>query len=352
MFNTTLGSISLIEARVLRDGHRICPFVHSARIKQRGYSKRVQKLVSSLALFGSFADVSKLMREQHSLEIGCSACRALTEATAKRASALEAKRSKEAANALRPCAVGSCSALISESDGVMVPVVDTGRKEKRDSQDLRKHRTVCWKEARVSATARVGQESWIYASSFGDLRKLVQDTSAAAFAIGYQVGTPVYVIGDGALWIQEWAEACFGTDRRQTVDFFHLMEYVSAAATFTEFDQVVWRDALRQEALSGNIETVVLELPGYPRYAAQEGNALHDLWRYVQNRPGQFDYQELRKHGLPIGSGKIESTNRELVQKRLKLPGAWWHQDTLPRMLSLLTTWMNDSWEDLWDEAA
>ena len=30
------------------------------------------------------------------------------------------------------------------------------------------------------------------------------------------------------------------------------------------------------------------------------------------------------KMGLPIGSGKIESTNKHLIQKRLKLPGAWW----------------------------
>ena len=33
-----------------------------------------------------------------------------------------------------------------------------------------------------------------------------------------------------------------------------------------------------------------------------------------------------RERKLPIGSGEIESAHRHLVQKRLKLAGAWWKE--------------------------
>jgi len=46
--------------------------------------------------------------------------------------------------------------------------------------------------------------------------------------------------------------------------------------------------------------------------------------RYIKNRRHQFAYKEALAKELPIGSGMIESTNRSLIQKRLKLPGAWW----------------------------
>jgi len=34
------------------------------------------------------------------------------------------------------------------------------------------------------------------------------------------------------------------------------------------------------------------------------------LIRYIENRPGQFDYQNAIKNNLPIGSGQIESAHR------------------------------------------
>ena len=52
------------------------------------------------------------------------------------------------------------------------------------------------------------------------------------------------------------------------------------------------------------------------------------LVRYMKNRPGQFEYKTAIDQQLPIGSGKIESAHRSLIQKRLKLPGAWWKKTT------------------------
>lgn len=44
-------------------------------------------------------------------------------------------------------------------------------------------------------------------------------------------------------------------------------------------------------------------------------------YRYRANRPGPFHYQAAIRAGLPIGSGEVERAHRDIIQKRLKLPG-------------------------------
>ena len=70
--------------------------------------------------------------------------------------------------------------------------------------------------------------------------------------------------------------------------------------------------------------------------------------KYIDNRPGQFGYNSIAKMGLPIGSGKIESTNKHLIQKRLKLPGAWWKRENAESIAELRVLRANGGWEYLW----
>lgn len=42
-----------------------------------------------------------------------------------------------------------------------------------------------------------------------------------------------------------------------------------------------------------------------------------------------------RAIGLPIGSGEVESAHRYIPQKRLKIPEATWHPNTVNPMLAL-----------------
>ena len=69
----------------------------------------------------------------------------------------------------------------------------------------------------------------------------------------------------------------------------------------------------------------------------------------MENRPGQFKYKEAIEEELPIGSGEIESGNRSVVQKRLKIPGAWWRIDTAEYMLALRCMRINGDWGRYWD---
>ena len=57
--------------------------------------------------------------------------------------------------------------------------------------------------------------------------------------------------------------------------------------------------------------------------------------RYLSERLDQLRYDEALRQNLPIGSGKIESAHRYLVQQRLKRPGAWWRDHNAEHMLAL-----------------
>jgi len=70
--------------------------------------------------------------------------------------------------------------------------------------------------------------------------------------------------------------------------------------------------------------------------------------RYFWNHPEQFACAEAISAGLPIGSGKIESAHRYVIQKRIKIPGAWWKIDNVDSMLALRTMRINGNWDKYW----
>ncbi|SEH05105.1 Uncharacterised protein [Candidatus Venteria ishoeyi] len=77
---------------------------------------------------------------------------------------------------------------------------------------------------------------------------------------------------------------------------------------------------------------------------------VRDCWRYLKNRPDQFNYPKALEKGLPIGSGEIESGHRYVIQERLKLPGAWWKPEQAQHMLTLRINRVNHEWDTYWTE--
>lgn len=70
--------------------------------------------------------------------------------------------------------------------------------------------------------------------------------------------------------------------------------------------------------------------------------------RDLEARRDYLDYAGARARGLPIGSGEIESGHRSVIQKRLKIAGAWWLEASAEKMLALRTTRANQEWESYW----
>jgi hypothetical protein len=68
----------------------------------------------------------------------------------------------------------------------------------------------------------------------------------------------------------------------------------------------------------------------------------------MNNRKNNLDYKSALENDLPIGSGEIESGHRHVIQKRLKIAGAWWTENNASKMLALRVNRANNDWNTYW----
>jgi hypothetical protein len=89
-----------------------------------------------------------------------------------------------------------------------------------------------------------------------------------------------------------------------------------------------------------------------PDMVADEQASARKCWRYLTNRTAHLDYRGAREKELPIGSGEVESAHRHVIQKRLKLPGAWWSPEHASSMVQMRVNRANDEWGEFWAQKA
>jgi hypothetical protein len=67
-------------------------------------------------------------------------------------------------------------------------------------------------------------------------------------------------------------------------------------------------------------------------------------------RQRRMRYQEFRKEGYPIGSGKVESGIKQF-KARLSGPGMRWSRPGAEKMLAIRSAVMADTFDHLWETA-
>ena len=247
------------------------------------------------------------------------------------------------------------SVLIAEADGSMIPVVECASGVGAEWEgDKRKRRRVFWKEARLSLVRRPTEITPTFAVTLGDAQACGQQIKTLALAAGLTRTTRVHALGDGAPWIADQIEQQFGVQGRYLIDFYHLCDYLAAAAPACACRSTAsWLETQKTQMRSGNLATVMTELELHREPDAASGDTpVRNAYRYIANRTGQFDYPAAIANQLPIGSGEVESAHRYIIQKRLKLPGAWWTVGNAQAMLNLRSLRANQRWTDYWNRKA
>jgi hypothetical protein len=165
--------------------------------------------------------------------------------------------------------------------------------------------------------------------------------------------TRLHCVGDAAAWIINQVEQCFGEQASYLIDFFHVSEYLSAAAEQIAGEKK--REWLKeqQEKMKDNRASEVIESlreRSESQKKEESESAVRVCQRYLSNHEQYFDYRRALEEGLPIGSGEVEGGHRWIIQKRLKLSGAWWKEESAEKMLALRVVRANDEWQSYWDE--
>lgn len=324
-------------------GDVIRPFSAAAEVHCRGYSKTLQRIITDFGADVSFQRIGSKLHEHYGIEVPTSSAQAIVEAHARHIYEEQPVRTEV------PETAGK-EVLIGQMDGSMIPIVETAAAE-----DRRKGRKVKWQEARLCLVREPGKVKGRFGATMGSTDEAGKQLLTAALLEGMGSATRMHCVGDGALWIAEQVEKSFGAQGRYLIDFYHLCEYLAAAAeVLSPGDKEAWMEQQKRCLKDNRSDEVMQELRGHveKEVPSSPDNPVGECYRYMQNRPDQFDYKGAIEANLPIGSGEIESGHRHVIQQRLKLSGAWWKESTAEYMLALRVTRANNGWEHYWLKAA
>ena len=341
-WHTTFGDVSVSERTFIIKGKFVRPFSDSANVTCRSYSPLLQRRITDFGSDVSFGKAIEKINEHYGLIIPESSIRLITQKHGK--NLLEIPQE----NSLNKTTVGVVQAVV-QTDGCMIPKVEFTPTE--EGQDLRKTRTVAWKEVRLSLGYIPGMIKPVFEATSGTPDDVGQQLLICANQVGYGTKTQIHGVGDGAKWIAEQIENTFGSNGNYLIDFYHLCEYFYPAAKVCSAEPDSWYKRVKTLMLDGKLSSVLQELlPHIESPDIEDEQApVRKCFRYIKNRPGQFNYPQAIEKGLPIGSGKIESANSYVVQARMKITGAWWKVENINKMLALLTCKQNEKWDDYWN---
>lgn len=327
-----------VEEPLLRRGTKaLRPFSERAGVACRGASLPLQRVLADFGADHAFGRVADKLREHYGIAMPASTARRTTERHARRVLEREAAREIPAGTAQGHCFVG-------EMDGSMVPVVEAAK----DADDKRKGKSLAWKEARLCLVHPAGSATPVFGGHFaGGVEESGRQWARCAAKAGFGPASRLHAVGDGAPWIAGQVEARFGAQGSYLVDFYHLCEYLGAAAPACAAHAAGDWLEIQKARLKANQADAVLEALAPCLEAGRDG-PVAACDRYLRNRRSQLDYQGALAKGLPIGSGEIESAHRYVIQERLKLPGAWWTPANVEAMLALRLNRANREWGDYW----
>jgi hypothetical protein len=167
----------------------------------------------------------------------------------------------------------------------------------------------------------------------------------------------VTFVADGAPWIWkrlDWVIAQIKLDPNRVVevlDWCHAVHHLSvalAALPLTESQRKGLYKRLRGLLKEGKSQDVIAELK------ALAGNEPDDspMWREIRyltkhSDSGRLQYDCIRRRGMPMGSGAIESTIRRVINLRLKGNGIYWTEDNAEAVFQLRAAVVSGRWEEI-----
>lgn len=308
----------------------------------RGCSRPLQRAITDFAADHAFAQVPGKLQEHYGVTVAESTIQRIVHGHAE--TIFEASRVFPSF----PEGSGRHKQIIAQSDGGMIPIVQPDP----DQPDKRKGKTLLWREAKICLAHAKGNTTPVYAGTIeGGVAVAGRQLLDCALRAGFGAASHVHALGDGAAWIVGQVDEQFGEQGSYLIDFYHVCDYLSAAAKAVSPNaHAAWMEAQKEALKTGRLASVLQALGSHlePDGVDDEHAPVRCCHRYLSARRDQLNYREALANDLPIGSGEIESAHRYIAQQRLKRPGAWWRVDHAEHMLALRIIRRNGDWAAYW----
>jgi len=310
-------------------------------VSSGGRSRRLDRVLTEFGSEHSFVRAAASVQEHYGFAINASSVRAAT--------LIHAQRAQEQLQAAydRPFRVlpekGSAH-VIAQADGTMICTVPPGqRKGKRPRE---------WQEMRLVAAQAKDSTVTKYGVTFGSVAETGRRWGHCTREAGWGLNSQIHTVGDGAEWIRLQSREVFATQATFLCDYYHVSEYLAAAApTCRPKHPDTWRRTQQKRLKRGDVALVLASLQEHlEAEATPEAEApVRTAHRYLSNRLDALDYPRAQALGLPIGSGLIESGHRHVLHARLKKAGAAWLPDNADAIAQLRVLKANQLWHAFWN---
>lgn len=307
----------------------------------RGRSRRLQRVLTDFGSEHSFVRAAQSVREHYGFEVGATAVRVTTLSHARRAR----KELEELyAEPFRALPVQGTESVIAEADGSFLCTVRPGKRQGKRPRE--------WSEIRLLAAQAQGSKTAVYAATFGSVQEAGRRWGHCARSAGWGLQSRVHAVGDGAEWIRLQSQEVFAEQGTFLCDFYHVSEYLGAAAQQCRPGKPdSWRRTQQKRLRRGALPKVLQALEPFvePDTTADQEAPVRGAHRYLDNRRDCLDYPRALELDLPIGSGMIESGHRHVIQARLKKAGAAWLRDHAHCLAQLRVLRANNQWNSFWN---
>jgi hypothetical protein len=190
-----------------------------------------------------------------------------------------------------------------------------------------------------------------YWAGYGEVEVFRRTMWGYAYHRGLGLEGKAVVIGDGASWIDGFAEVYCPKGVR-VVDWYHAVEHLWALGreAFGE-EAAKWVENVKQKLWEGRIEQVIRDCEEVLGRKSGWREGVVRTAEYFRERREQMDYPAFRKAGYPIGSGTVESACKG-ISWRCKGRGQRWKAQGLVAILALRSAGMGGEaeWNRAWKE--
>lgn len=344
---TALGRVRLTRRYVTTDSGGLFPA--DAVLGIDGYvTTAAQRMAVLAGARDSFARAEVMLRELAGWELDDEVIRQLTHATAERLSASRADRTDDQ--------------RFAKARGVVEVQIDAGKVNTTTGWRDIKLCVVGKRRPGESATPEEWSDRVLPAPTIRTVVANIEEAGdfavrvrAEADRLGVTTASDVTVLGDGAEWIWNLAAEVL-PQAAGVLDVYHAIEHVGAAV------KAIWGESAEATAhrQAGVLAVVADGKTGIERWiagafgvlpAGSGGDELRNLASYLGSHPTRLGYAKRLACGRSIGSGLIEGSVKQLVNRRMKLTGARWRVEHVGPLVELAAVIDTPDWHDFWTAA-
>lgn len=171
---------------------------------------------------------------------------------------------------------------------------------------------------------------------------------AKAVELKYWEYKNIVFISDGATWLRNMINELF-PEATQILDKYHLIENIYDYSKFVFNNDMKkvekFKDKIIGYCYSGEYEKIEKELKKYEHIEIP--STICNLSTYLENNKDKVNYTFYEHNGWFVGSGAIESSNKTVVQLRLKQAGMRWSVDGANYIITLKCMVESDNWNKI-----